>query len=54
MGEVESSPAITCALAVTSLVGMDGMKSAVPVKSVDVEVAGPGRSIEPRDGLLDL
>jgi hypothetical protein len=30
------------------------MRSVVLVMSVDVEVAGPGPCIEPRDGILDL
>ena len=49
-------PAVTCALAVISPTGMDGMVSAALVKSVDVDVdvAGPGLCVEPRDGLLDL
>ena len=51
-------PAVTCALAVISptWTGMDGMVSAALVKSVDVDVdvAGPGPCVEPRDGLLDL
>ena len=32
---------------------MDGMRSVVPVL-VDVEAAGPGPSIEPREGFLGL
>jgi hypothetical protein len=52
------TPAVTCALAVVSLLvaGTDGMRSVtvVLVMSVDVEVAGPGSCIEPRDGFLDL
>ena len=50
-------PAVTWALAVASLAGMDGMRSVVLVMSVEVEVAGPSSSgpcIEPRDGFLDL
>jgi hypothetical protein len=52
------TPAVTCALAVASLLvaGTDGMRSVtvVLVMSVDVEVAGPGPCIKPRDGFLDL
>ena len=33
---------------------MDGMISVVLVMCVDVEVAGPGPCMEPRDGFLDL
>ena len=40
-------------LASKSPAGMDGKKSVVLVMSVDVEVAGPGPCIEPRDGFLD-
>ena len=51
-------PALTCALALASLLGMDGMKSVVQrlvlIMSVDVDVAGPGLCIEPRDGFLGL
>ena len=32
---------------------MDGMRSVVPVL-VEVEAAGPGPCVEPRDGFLDL
>ena len=46
-------PAVSCALAVASLVGIDGRRSAVLVMSVNVEAVGPGLCIEPRD-LLDL
>jgi hypothetical protein len=48
------TPAVTCALAVASLLvaGTDGMRSVtVLVMSVD---AGPGPCIEPRDGFLAL
>ena len=47
------TPAVTCALAVASLAGMDGMRS-VLVKNVDIEVTCPCTCIEPRDGFLDL
>ena len=51
-------PVVTCALALASLSGMDGMKSVVRrlvlVMSVDVEVAGSGLCIEPRDDFKDL
>jgi hypothetical protein len=46
-------PAVTCALAVASLAGMDGMRSLMHAMSVDVEVAAPGPYIGPRD-FLDL
>jgi hypothetical protein len=46
----KAETAVTCALAVASPAGMDGMRSVVLVMSVDVEVAGPGLHIEPRDG----
>ena len=44
--------AISCALAVSSLAGMDGKKSVVLVVRLDVEVVDPGTFIEPRDGFL--
>ena len=47
------TPAVkTCALEVASA-GMDGTRTMVPVL-IDVEVAGPGPYMEPRDGFLDL
>ena len=45
------TPAVTC---VASLAGMDGLRSAVPVMSVDVKVVGPGLRIELGDEFLDL
>jgi hypothetical protein len=41
----------TCAPAVVSKVGMDGERPAVPVMSVDVEVAAPRPRFEPREDL---
>ena len=50
------SPKVTCALAVASESEgkMDGMRSALLVMSVDVDVAGPSPCVDPRDGILDL
>ena len=55
MGEAEHTltPAVTWALTVVSVAGMDGMSSVVLVMNVDVEVAGLGTCIEPRVSFLN-